>query len=105
MKKSIVTEYPAFSVLTMKPSECMHHLISGRGLRQLADEDGLVIPLTHEEHNAGQDSIHFSKYGMMLSRIIGQLAWEKEYYKREAGLTYYDPAREEFRHRYGKSYL
>lgn len=103
MKKSIITEYVSVSVLTGLPAECMHHLICGNGLRKLADADGLVIPLTHFEHNIGNSSIHHSDYGMMLSRIVGQLAWEKEYYRSRACKD--DPARLAFRERYGISYL
>ena len=102
---SIVTEYMDISVLSGRPTECEHHLIMGNSLRKLSDEDGLVIPLTHEEHNMSAESIHMSRWGCHLSRIIGQLAWEKEFYRRlrhDAGI---DPARDAFRKRYGISYL
>ena len=105
--KSIVTDYMSISVLSGRPAECTHHLIYGNGLRELSDKDGLVIPLTNEEHNMSLDSIHLSRYGGHLSKIIGQLAWEKEFYKElceKIGLVE-SSARDSFRKRYGQSYL
>ena len=41
-----------------------------------------------------------------MSKIAGQLAFEKEYYRLKLGLKKEeDPAREKFRERYGQSYL
>lgn len=101
-KTSIITEYMTISILSGKPKECVHHCINGNSLRRLADEDGLVIPLTNTEH----DLIH--REGMGLSRIIGQLAWEREFYREicmKCGVLDENPAKEAFRKRYGISYL
>ena len=110
--KSIVTEYTNISAFSQNRRECDHHLIFGSGLRELADEDGLTIPLTHKEHNLGKDTekIHENQAAEKLSKMAGQLAYEKEYYRKaletlgeiEKGS---DPAREMFRERYGISYL
>lgn len=110
--KSIVTEYTEISAFSQNPKECEHHLIFGNGLRKLADEDGLIIPLTNYEHNTGPigERIHENVAAEKLSKMLGQVAYEKEYYRSilesvdrlEKGE---DPAREKFRRRYGISYL
>lgn len=108
MKKSVVTKYMHISVFSGEPAECTHHLISGSGYRKLADKDGLTIPLTHEEHNIAahpEDRIHGNPRAEDLSKIAGQLAYEKEFYRKQLCGKDDDPAREEFRSRYGKSYL
>lgn len=83
----------------------------GRGIRVLAEQDGLWIPLTNSEHNMSPYGnlyqIHDNPVAEKLSKIAGQLAWEKEYYRQlctTAG-NIQDDAREEFRKRYGISYL
>ncbi len=107
MNNSILTDYDIISALSGKRAECHHHLIFGQGLRELADEDGLWIPLTNAEHNMSPQGILYQIHGNppaeKLSKICGQLAWEKK-----AILTVgysEDEAREAFRHRYGISYL
>lgn len=108
--KSILTDYDDFSVFSGKKAECNHHLIFGR-FRELAEEDGLKIPLTNEEHNFGKllERIHDNPAAEKLSKICGQLAFEKEFYKKEYykihETTEKDIARIEFRKRYGKSFL
>lgn len=104
MNESIITRYPDISVFTGAPAECKHHLVFGRGLRELADKDGLWIPLTNKEHNMGSngEKIHGNMAAEKLSKIAGQLAWEKEYYRKGRDG---DPARAEFMRRYGRSYL
>jgi hypothetical protein len=110
-KKSIITEYEDISAFSGAPAECTHHCVYGRGLRELADEDGLTIPLTNAEHNMSPHGqryqIHENPPAEALSRMVGQLAWEKNYYRdlcTVAGNTE-DDAREAFRKRYGISYL
>lgn len=81
--KSIVTEYTEISAFSQNPKECDHHLIFGSGLRKLAEEDGLFIPLTNKEHNMGQNTerIHGNQAAEKLSKMLGQVTWEKEYYR------------------------
>jgi len=114
-KKSIVTEYEDISAFSGAPAECTHHLIFGRGLRELAEKDHLWIPLTNAEHNMNSHGqrwqVHENAPAEALSRIAGQLAWEKEYIANELCTTdslkeiLYKEAREQFRKRYGISYL
>ena len=104
--KSAIVENEHFSALSGDQAECRHHLIFGNGRRDLAEEDGLWIPLTNDEHTTGELSrrIHDNSMAEDLSKIAGQLAWESEYYRKAAGLGQFS-ARKAFRCRYGKSYL
>ena len=94
--KSIVTEYTDICFYCGKPSECIHHLIYGNGLRNLADQDGLTLPSCNKHHNMGaiNERIHGNPMNEKLSKMLGQAIWESHY-----------GTREEFRKRYGKSYL
>jgi len=97
--ESILTNYTENCIICGTPTETTHHLIFGRGLRNLADEDKLVLPMCPFCH----DELHKqSSVAAELSRICGQLAFEKKMC--EKGVTA-DNAREYFRKRYGKSYL
>ena len=105
--KSNLTQYEDISVFSGYPAQCHHHLIFGRGLRELAEEDGLWIPLTNAEHNMSRDGlthqIHENSAAEKLSKIAGQLAWEKHAIL-EFGYSV-DEVRDAFRNRYGISYL
>lgn len=108
MSKSIVTKYEGISVISGYLRECRHHLIFGRGKREKAEEDGLWIPLLNREHNMAQcavDQIHDNPPAEYLSKMAGQLAWEKEFYRRKICDPDQDPAREAFRRRYGECYM
>lgn len=119
--KNILTEYTELSAFSASPKECDHHLIFGSGLRKLADEDGLILPLTNYEHNTGPigERIHENVAAEKLSKMLGQVAWE-EYYTAKLFAKKYEltgptedeyaraimrEAREAFRKRYGVSYL
>lgn len=108
MKKSrsVVTAYYNYCIFCGRPTTTEHHLIFGIGKRELAELDGIKIPVCNEEHNmaGGIKQIHENIIAEKLSKIAGQLAWEKEYYHKMYGYED-DPAREAFRKRYGISYL
>ena len=110
--KARLTEYTELSAFSARAKECDHHLIFGNGLRKLADDDGLTIPLTHYEHNTGSitSRIHDNPAAEKLSKMLGQVAFEKEFYRSALEALKEldeddDPAREVFRERYGISYL
>lgn len=112
MGKSTVTKYNNVSAFSGTPKECDHHLIFGNGLRTLADEDGLTIPLLHREHNLSPKGtiyqIHGNPAAEKLSKIAGQLAWERNYLIEKYKMPFDDlseEAREAFRKRYGISFL
>ena len=94
--KSIVTEYTGVCFYCGQPAECQHHLIFGRGLRNLAEEDGLKVPSCNKHHNTGRidERVHGNPMAEKLSKMLGQSVYEKEI-----------GTREEFRKRYKKSYL
>ena len=97
----MITEFNNYCIICGKPRTDMHHCLKGLKHRQLATEDGLLLPLC-KEHHEGNMSVHNKKELNVLCEIIGQLAYEKkkcsEGYSEEA-------ARDSFRLRYGKSYL
>lgn len=110
--KSIVTKYTEISAFSASPKECDHHLVFGNGLRKLADTDGLILPLTNREHNTGSipERIHENMAAEKLSKMLGQVAFEKECYRKALESMQEidegeDPAREVFLERYGISYL
>lgn len=93
----MITEYANYCILCGKPRTDIHHLVFGVGRRNLADEDGLTMPLCDSCHRA----IHQGKM-QTLSKIIGQLLYERN--KCAEGMTV-EEARESFRRRYFESYL
>lgn len=104
MRDSLIIsmKYADLDIIDGSPHAERHHCIGGIANRKKADEDGLWIPLSHDHHTAGADSAHRSNVTHKLIQMIGQLAWEREYYKiRTTGID----ATEAFRKRYGKSFL
>ena len=78
------------------PANCEHHLIFGNGLRDLAEEDGLKVPVCDKCHTIGTLSgrIHDNSAAEKLSKMLGQAIYEKRV-----------GTREQFMKRYGRSYL
>jgi len=93
----MITEYADYCILCNRPRTAIHHCVFGVGRRNLADEDGLTMPLCDSCHKA----IHQGKM-QTLSKIIGQLLYERN--KCAEGMTV-EEARESFRRRYFESYL
>lgn len=80
-----------------------HHLIFGRtGERDLAESDGIKLNICHECHKNIHDNPKFSGQATGMSKIIGQLAYEKEMVSK--GMSKED-ARKSFIKRYKKSRL
>ena len=99
----MITKYGDYCIFCGKPREAVHHLIFG-STRRKADEDKLVAPTCNNCHNMGpkDTKIHGNVMAEKMSKIIGQLAYEK---KQVAKGRTEDEAREGFRKRYGKSFL
>ena len=91
----MITEYNELCIFCYKPKQHTHHLVFGRGKRNLADQDGLTVPVCLECH----ELLH--KHDK-ISKVIGQLAYERDKCSQGYGV---DAARESFRQRYSKSYL
>ena len=85
---SSITEYTEFCLLCGVPTVEPHHCLNGSDKRH-ADEDQLIIPVCRVCHNF----IHQNPKALVMTKIIGQLAYEREH------------TREEFRARYRHSYL
>ena len=102
--KAFITAYQKNCAFCGRPTNRKHHLVFGRGKRPLADEDGLTIPICDTCHNIGAllERIHENPMAEKLSKMLGQLAYEKA--QVAAGLSE-EEAREKFRKRYGESYL
>ena len=94
--KSIVTEHEKICFFCGNPAECEHHLIFGNGIRELAELDGLKVPACNKCHNMGKrtECIHENIMAEKLSKMLGQAIFENKI-----------GTREEFRKRYGKSFL
>lgn len=84
-----------------KPNAEIHHLVFGVANRRLADADNLVLPLCREHHE-------FLHKNARVSKIIGQLMFERDFVIDKAQLPFDDlgsEAREAFRSKFGKSFL
>ena len=98
-------------------------MVFGTAGRELSEKDGLKVPVCNDCHNMGDIlcRIHGNPMAERMSKIIGQLAWEKEYAlqkadefariidegreKGEVKQIIHKGGREAFRKRYGCSYL
>ena len=103
--KSILTKYTDNCMFCGRPTNEDHHFLFGFGIRNLADKDGVKGPACRNCHTTGwplSTRIHDNPMAEKLSKMVGQLAWEK--HKVASGMTEED-AREAFRKRYGISYL
>lgn len=90
-----------------------HHVMFGFR-RDKSDEDGLWVSLTDQHHEHGENprlipgricSVHGCRYMRELLCMLGQMAWEKQWYRDRCTDMTGDPARDEFLKRYGKRYL
>lgn len=118
--KSILTKYENICFFCGRTAEAEHHLIFGTAGRELSEKDGLKVPVCNNCHNMGEKlkRIHDNPMAERMSKIIGQLAWEKQWILKDAVHDHESLeaekevqeiedriARKEFMKRYGKSYL
>lgn len=97
--ESIVTEYTQNCIICGIATTEEHHFVFDRGNQMKANTDKIVAPMCRFCH----DELHNkSCVAAELSRICGQLAWEKHEIA-TTGCTERE-AREKFRLRYGKNY-
>lgn len=114
---SIITRYEDYSVFSGSPRECIHHCLFGVGTRELADSDGVWIPLLNREHNASSKGtiyqIHGNPAAEKLSKMLGETAWQLEYLAKELSKANPDKTKDEWRNeartafarRYGRNWL
>lgn len=93
-----ITDYTKYCFLCGSPTSETHHLVYGGALRKLADDDELFVPVCRNCHN----EIHNNPTAGKMSKIIGQLAFELNENAHKGDIK---NARENFRKRYGRSYL
>ena len=92
MSKSIVTDYKGTCFFCGQPAEGEHHLIFGTAGRKLSEKDGLKVPTCNMGDKLNR--VHDNPMAEKLSKMLGQAIFEGRI-----------GTREEFRKRYGKSYL
>lgn len=91
-------------IFCTKQATHRHHLIFGNGLRPIAEDDSIYIPICEYHHTLAprvNERIHDNVMAEKLSKMLGQVIWEK---KAVAAGMDEDEAREAFRKRYGKCY-
>ena len=71
------------------------HEVFGAYNRQKSIEDGLVIFLRPEDHNMSEKGIHANREFDLYAKRKAQLRW----------MEFYGKTEEQFRKRYGKSWL
>ena len=92
----MITKATEICAICGKPKQEIHHLVFGRGMRELSDQDGLTITLCHDCH----ESVH--RYAGAWSKMVGQLSFELD--RMEKGFSR-EEAKGEFLKRYGRMYL
>ena len=108
--KTIVTRFTDICAVCGRTGDIVsHHLVFGRGIRNLADEDLLILPICNGCHNMKNDvtgRIHDNPMAENLSKMLGQVIWEKHYIaEKSANKDIEDEARLAFLKRYGRSWL
>lgn len=104
MSEGIITKYNEYCMFCGRPTTTKHHFLFGNGMKGLAEKDGIKGPVCDDCHtmNRAIEKIHDNIMAEKLSKICGQLAWEKRCVAN--GCTE-DEARELFRKRYDISFL
>lgn len=116
MSKGIVTQHETICFICGRQAEAEHHLIFGTAGRELSEKDGLKVPVCNNCHNMGQKlcRIHENPMAERMSKMIGQLAWEREWLlkntvtinsKGQMAKVEGNVVRSQFMKRYGRSYL
>lgn len=105
MSKGIITKYMQNCIICGNPNIQIHHGISGTANRIKSDETGLIMPLCPYHHNSSKMSVHQNREMQILSKQLSELAFEKEYYRKQLIKGDDDPAREEFRKIFGQCFI
>ena len=105
MKSSVIDEiYSGYCIFCGRPADAEHHLLNGKGIRQLAESDGIKVPVCNSCHNMGKvtERIHDNVMAEKLSKMFGQAIWERNEVAKGVSI---DEAKSKFRARYGRSYF
>lgn len=101
MKKSILTNDLEHSIVDGAYPVELHHVFGGANRRH-SDQDGLIVPLTHTQHNEPPYGVHHNYVADTFLKMWAQRCWED---KRIAEGTDPERARKEFMQRYGRSWI
>ena len=82
---------------------CRHHCLHGRGIKQLAEADGLWIWICDSCHNMSNDSVHLDPERKK-DKALQKLAQDTLISVYQKRLYPADMARDLFRERYGRFY-
>ena len=93
-------EYWGYCSFTGQPTTIYHHLVYGNGNKAKSEKYGLKLPVVTKPHY----DMHHNETAMKLSRMLGQMAYEKEYFRKQCNGSNKD-ARESFRSEFGESFL
>jgi hypothetical protein len=91
----IMTDNPPIWYSKRFPGSHRHEIFFGNRNRKKSIEDGLVVFLRPELHNASNLGVHYNKQLDLELKIAGEKRW----------CEYYNKTPDEFRKRYGKNYL
>lgn len=72
-----------------------HHIFFGSANRKLSEQDGMKVWLCAPHHNMSDAGVHFDRTLDLRIKKVAQLKWQE----------YYNKTEDNFRKRYGKSYL
>ena len=86
---------PRYSTIRTYTHCHRHEVVFGEGRRQKSIDDGLVVFLTPEMHNASNRGVHFNREFDLYLKRIGEKAW----------MDYYGKTVEDFIKEYGVNYL
>lgn len=96
--KSLYSDEPVCWICR-SPYVHRHHIFPGHGRRKISDEEGCWVYLCGPHHNMSDKGVHFDHELDAFFRRDAQSRWE-----RREGLEG-DEAHDEFRKRFGISYL
>lgn len=94
-KKEMCIMRPDVRWSTQRFEGSHRHEVFGANNRQKSIEDGLVIFLRPEDHNMSERGIHSNREFDLYAKRKAQLRW----------MEFYGKTEEQFRKRYGKSWL
>ena len=94
-KKEMCIMRPDVRWSTQRFEGSHRHEVFGANNRQHSIEDGLVIFLRPEDHNMSERGIHSNREFDLYAKRKAQLRW----------MEFYGKTEEQFRKRYGKSWL
>ena len=100
MRKSILTDDLTVSYLSGIPTNVVHHIYEGNGRRKISERNGFIVPLTPQEHNMGNHSVHFNKKLDLWFKRLCQSKYEsmghtREEFIRLIGRNYLDESEDE----------